>query len=73
MNAQHDLVLPLARLGAPQPDLVLAVARRDVRDHLAHRDALAGAVVALQLRLDGRLEDEPQLLAQLLTKLYRIN
>lgn len=46
VDGQHDLVLALGRLGAPQPDLVLAELRCDVRDHLAHVQPLPGAVVA---------------------------
>ena len=46
IDGQHDLVLPLARLGAAQPDLVFAELGCDVGDHLAHVQALAGPVVS---------------------------
>ena len=46
VNGQHDLVLSLAGLGATQPDLVLAELWSNVRDHLAHVQTLASAVVS---------------------------
>ena len=36
IHGQHNLVLPLARLGPPEPDLVLSELAGDVRDDLPH-------------------------------------
>jgi hypothetical protein len=60
------LVLALVGLGPAQPDLVLAELAGDVGDDLLHVDALARAVVALQLARQCGLQNQPQLLRQLL-------
>ena len=66
VDAHEDLVLPLAGLGAPQPDLILAEPRRDVGDHAPHVQPLSAAVVAPKARRHLRRKDQPQLLAELL-------
>jgi len=45
VHSQADLVLPLAGLGPPQPDLVLAELAGDVRDDLPHVQTLPRAVI----------------------------
>ena len=45
VDGQADLVLPLAGLGSPEPDLVLAELTGDVRDDLPHVQTLTGPVV----------------------------
>ena len=46
IHSQADLVLPLARLGPPQPDLVFAELASDVGDDLTHVQTLACAEVS---------------------------
>ncbi len=46
VNSQTDLVLSLAGLGPPQPDLVFAELTGDVGDHLPHVQTLPCAVIA---------------------------
>mmetsp|Transcript_151966 Transcript_151966/g.487798 ORF Transcript_151966/g.487798 Transcript_151966/m.487798 type:complete len:816 (-) Transcript_151966:1164-3611(-) len=64
VDGDDDLVLPLGRLRAPQPDLVTPVVRRDERNNPSHGDPLASAVVSLQATLHRRLQDGAQLLAE---------
>lgn len=45
IHSQTDLVLSLAGLGPPQPDLVLTELTGDVGDHLPHVETLPCAVV----------------------------
>lgn len=45
IHSQTDLVLPLAGLGPPQPDLVFPELTGDVGDHLPHVETLPCAVV----------------------------
>jgi hypothetical protein len=49
IDRQKNLVASFVRLGASKPDLVLLELARNVRDDLLHVDALAGAVVSLEL------------------------
>ena len=66
VNRQHYLVVPLIGLDPAQPDLVLAILRRNVLDHSLHVQPLATLVVALELGTNSRLQNQPQLLTQLL-------
>ena len=61
---QDHLVPPLGRPGSPEPDLVLPKVGRDVRDDLAHVQALTRAEVALQPRRQRGLEDQPELFGE---------
>lgn len=45
VHSQADLVLSLAGLRPPHPDLVLAELTRDVGNDLSHVETLSGAVV----------------------------
>ena len=63
-EATH-LVLAHAGLAAAEPDFVAAELGGQVGDDLAHVQPLAGAVVALKLRRQRRLQNQAQLLAQL--------
>ncbi|KAJ6508405.1 hypothetical protein C8R45DRAFT_442105 [Mycena sanguinolenta] len=71
IERDEHLVLALARPRAPEPDLVLGVVARDVRDDFLHVEPLAGAVVALQARRECGLEDQPQLFAERVSEVVR--
>mmetsp|Transcript_12313 Transcript_12313/g.51795 ORF Transcript_12313/g.51795 Transcript_12313/m.51795 type:complete len:338 (-) Transcript_12313:552-1565(-) len=64
VDGQDHLVLPLGRPGSPEPDLVLPKVGSDVRDDLAHVQALTRAKVALQTRRERGLEDQPELFGE---------
>eukprot|EP00982_Pelagococcus_subviridis_P005115 29483-Pelagococcus_subviridis.AAC.1 len=61
VDREDDLVLPLRRLRAPEPDLIFTEIRRDVRNDLPHVQTLPRAEIPLKTRRERRLQDEPQL------------
>lgn len=50
VHRQADLILPLAGLRPPQPDLVLAELAGDVGDDFAHVEPLPGAEISSEIR-----------------------
>lgn len=58
VHGQTDLILSLAGLGSPQPDLVFTELTGDVGDHLPHVQTLSRAEVSSVTQRENRIRDE---------------